>query len=58
MKDKDLLDRIKTSEELRKRGYRQKTCKACSGIGRAGRTMYPCLSCDGRGYRWVAPLMC
>lgn len=59
--DKDLLDRIKTREELEKRGYTRKTCKQCKGSGRITWDDDPCGSsdcctCDSRGYTWIAPL--
>lgn len=56
MSDKELLENIKTREELRKRGYTQETCKTCGGTGhhQAG---HKCFVCDGRGFRWNAPMM-
>ncbi len=41
---KDLLERIKTREELISRGYAFERCKHCSGIG--------CVVCDDEGGKW------
>lgn len=50
--DKELLDRIKTREELEKRGYIQVTCPRCNGSRGiiVGETMHVCYSCNGQGY--------
>lgn len=56
-KSKELLDRIKTREELEKRGYRRKVCPYCHGASETiehGR----CIPCGGEGEFWESPLMC
>lgn len=40
--DKELADELDAKDRLRRRGYTQK----------------PCLSCNGKGYQWVSPIMC
>lgn len=62
-KDKELLDRIRTREELERRGYTRRKCTSCNGTGfvlpgDTGCGMHECMACDGRGFRWESPLMC
>jgi len=57
-RDKKLLDDIKTREELEKRGYRRKKCPVCRGVGVTEPPWLRwCLACEGKGYKWEAPLM-
>lgn len=54
--DKELLDAVKTRDELRRRGFTQVDCPTCNGSG-VIRFGYPCSRCGGKGYEWEAPLM-
>lgn len=50
--DKDLLDRIKTREELEKRGFYRRLCQSCKGTGSSSDIRHPCFTCRGKGYSW------
>lgn len=60
--DKELLDRIRTREELEKRGYKRRRCEHCHGAGvLGGDEQHDCLptdchACRGRGYTWESPM--
>lgn len=54
--DKELADRLDAQDRLIARGYVRETCKSCNGIGSNPRTDAPCYSCEGRGFRWQAPI--
>lgn len=63
--DRRTLDSVTIPEELRRRGFKQQTCKKCNGNRWAppvhGSKIVdftrPCLDCNGRGYHWMPPLM-
>jgi len=54
--DKDRADRLDAQDRLIARGYKREECRACKGIGTHPPTDRPCLSCDGRGFHWQAPI--
>ena len=57
--DEEVLNKATAREQLIAKGYRQRTCVKCNGLGRktyAGNSVtYPCFSCNGRGWSWVSP---
>lgn len=60
--DKELLDRIRTREELERRGYTRKRCEKCNSLGHVSMPwkddgLHECPACKGRGFTWDAPLM-
>jgi hypothetical protein len=63
MTDRELLDKLKTDEELNEHGYRKVSCSKCHGLGHVvsdgdtGVMQWPCYRCDGRGYHWLPPMM-
>lgn len=52
--DKQLADEIEARKILEKMGYRKIKCKSCNG----GNVLAYCFLCEGKGYRWEAPLTC
>ena len=62
MTDKELADRVDARKRLEKYGYRRVTCEACNGTGILGNAdkkfliECECGACDGKGYRWEAPM--
>lgn len=62
MNDKEYLDNLKAGEELISRGYEKIRCKQCNGLGSyfnglSGELEYcECYFCDGKGYKWQAPI--
>lgn len=56
-RDKALLDRIKTREELEKRGMKQVKCPHCEGTGiNINHSGHKCIYCEGDGYNWEGAL--
>ncbi len=59
MTDKELADQLDAEDRLLKRGYRKISCIYCNGRG-GGQTKHDpysrCFECEGKGYRWSAPI--
>lgn len=49
--EEELLCRIKATKELEKLGYKKTVCDKCEG-----NLKFYCHYCNGRGYKWIAPL--
>jgi len=66
--DKEFLEEIQAQEGLIARGYTRDKCLACKGTGRQEKWVHeenqpkfpvliPCLTCEGKGFKWKVPLM-
>jgi hypothetical protein len=65
MKSKELADELDAEDRLKARGYYKKDCNHCKGTGFLPGfesnssyhvAPYPCFACDGKGWRWEAPI--
>jgi len=60
--DKELADEIDAADRLLKHGYTRKQCPHCKGVGQQcdERLPFPslgkCYPCDGKGFKWEAPI--
>lgn len=60
----EYVQALRAKEELEQRGFSWSVCQSCYGVGvrsyenesRGLRGLRPCISCDGKGGRWIAPI--